>query len=137
MALFFNLDLLEKECENNDEKFLKLLTYYHEKKSVVPKKEKYKPLTKSLAGNSFILNPNPVLYSTDRELSHIVQYIRLAGRRDLLLYRNYGIKYLDLSFFPDLNLNNIKNNPLLTITNKQIKFKFEETHGTKFQGHKG
>lgn len=132
MALFFNLDLLEKECENNDEKFLKLLTYHHEKRTVVSKKEKYKPLTKSLAGNSFILNPNPVLYSTDRELSQIVQYIKLAGRRDLLLYRNYGIKYLDLSFFPDLNLNNIKNNPLLTITNKQIKFKFEETHGTKF-----
>ncbi len=131
MALFFNLSLLEQEAENNDEKFLKLLKYHHEKTIVVPKKEKYKPLTKSLAGNSFILNPNPVLYSTDRKLSDIVQYIKLAGRRDLLLYRTYKIKYLDLSFFPDLNIQNIKNNPLLTITNKQIKFKHEEDHGTK------
>lgn len=131
MALFFNLDLLEKEAGTDDKKFLKLLQYHQRKTIVVPKKEKYKPLTKSLAGNSFILNPNPVLYSTDRETSTLVQYIRLAGRRDLLLYRTYGIKYLDLSFFPDLNLQNIKNNPLLTITKNQIKFKFEENYGSK------
>lgn len=131
MALFFDLCILEQECGSNDEKFIKLLTYHYQKTTVVPKKEKYKPLTKSLAGNSFILNPGPVLYNTDHELSDIVQYIKLAGRRDLLLYRMYKVVYLDLSYFPDLNLQNIKNNPLITITNKQIKFKFEENHGTK------
>lgn len=127
MALFFNLDLLESESDQNDNKFLALLRYHYDNTTVVPRYEKYKPLTKSLKGNSFLINPRPVLYNTDRLPSDLVNYIRLAGRRDLLLYRNYNILYLDKNLYPELNLEAIKNNPLITISNNQIKFKYEES----------
>lgn len=130
MALFFNLNLLEKEAEYSDEKFLILLRYHLKGTTVVHKNTKYKPL-KNLKGNSFLLNPIPVLYNKDHDVSNRVQYIKLAGRRDLLLYKSYGLKYLDRSFFPDLDIEKISKNPLLTITNKQINFKFEEEYGTK------
>lgn len=130
MALFFNLEVLEKESGSDDHKFLVLLRYHFKGTILVHKTTKYKPL-KSLKGNSFLLNPIPVLYSRDHDVSNRVQYIKLAGRRDLLLYKNYGIKYLDRSYFPDLDIEKISKNPLLTITNKQINFKFEEEYGTK------
>lgn len=127
MALFFNLQLLESESGNDEQKFLKLLKYYYDNTTVVPKSEKYKPLQKSLKGNSFLINPRPVLYSTDRNPTDLVNYIKLAGRRDLLLYKNYKILHLDRSLYPDINIEAIKYNPLLTITNNHIKFKYEES----------
>lgn len=127
MALFFNLQLLESESGNDEQKFLKLLKYYYDNTIVVPKSEKYKPLQKSLKGNSFLINPRPVLYSTDRNPTDLVNYIKLAGRRDLLLYKNYKILHLDRSLYPDINIEAIKYNPLLTITNNHIKFKYEES----------
>jgi hypothetical protein len=127
MALFFNLQLLESESGNDEQKFLKLLKYYYDNTTVVSKYEKYKPLEKSLKGNSFLINPRPVLYSTDRNPTDLVNYIKLAGRRDLLLYKNYKILHLDRSLYPDINIEAIKYNPLLTITNNHIKFKYEES----------
>ena len=127
MALFFNLQLLESESGNDEQKFLKLLKYYYDNTTVVSKYENYKPLEKSLKGNSFLINPRPVLYSTDRNPTDLVNYIKLAGRRDLLLYKNYRILHLDRSLYPDINIEAIKYNPLLTITNNHIKFKYEES----------
>jgi hypothetical protein len=127
MALFFNLQLLESESGNDEQKFLKLLKYYYDNTTVVSKYEKYKPLEKSLKGNSFLINPRPVLYSTDRNPTDLVNYIKLAGRRDLLLYKNYKILHLDRSLYPDINIEAIKYNTLLTITNNHIKFKYEES----------
>jgi hypothetical protein len=127
MALFFNLQLLESESGNDEQKFLKLLKYYYDNTTVVSKYENYKPLEKSLKGNSFLINPRPVLYSTDRNPTDLVNYIKLAGRRDLLLYKNYKILHLDRSLYPDINIEAIKYNPLLTITNNHIKFKYEES----------
>jgi predicted RNA-binding protein associated with RNAse of E/G family len=54
------------------------------------------------------------------------QYIRLAGRRDYAIYKYYGHKYLDLSYYLDINLDTIKNNPLTKITENKIYFKYEE-----------
>ncbi len=46
--------------------------------------------------------------------------------RNYLLYKQYKYKALETSFYPDLNWNAIKHNPLLIITQAEIKFKYEE-----------
>lgn len=132
MALFFNINALEEQAGTDPQKLIALLKYHHKGIRVVNKYSKYKPSKKSLSGNSFILNPNPVLYNTEHDVAHIAQYIKLAGRRDLLLYRTHGFIGLDTTFYPDLIIENIRQNPLLTISNQILNFKFEEIYnGTK------
>jgi hypothetical protein len=128
MALFFNIKVLEEQAGQDTKKFIQLLEYHYKGTKIVNKWSKYKPSKVSLKGNSFLLNPVPVLYNTEHDPAHIVQYIRLAGRRDLMLYKTHGFTKLDTSFYPDLIIDNIKHNPLLTISNKTISFKFEEIY---------
>lgn len=138
MALFFNLDILEREAAGDPDKFLALLNYHHSGSIPSSSRSKYKPSKYSLQGNSFILNPTPVLTNESYDSGYRVQYIKLAGRRDYLLYKIYGVITLDRSFFPDLNVEKIKNNPLLIIETNLIKFKFEEIqNGSKVWRNKG
>jgi hypothetical protein len=125
MALFFNLKTLEEQSCNDTKKFLNML-YYHWNKSA--------PLTKyninlrskvSLAGTSYLLNPGDFFADKSTDDLFRVQYIKLAGRRDWNLYKQYKYRALNTSFFPDLIYDSIKHNPLLVITNKEIKFKYE------------
>jgi hypothetical protein len=71
---------------------------------------------------------SPFHFFTDKttDIRYLAQYLRLSARRDYLLYKTHRIKYLDLTYFSDLNLPALESNPLLEITNKQIKFKYEE-----------
>lgn len=138
MALFFNLEILEKEAQTDQLKFLALLEYHY--KGSIPAKanSKYKPSKQSLRGYSYILNPGPLFNQQGLDPAYIVQYIKLAGRRPWILYKFYNTKTLDLSFFPDLNLEKLKTNPLLTVTNKLIYFKFEEQYnGSKIRRNQG
>lgn len=136
MALFFNLEILEREAANDPDKFIALLTYHHCGSIPSSSKTKYKPGKYSLKGNSFLLNPEPILFNESYDVGFRVQYCRLAGRRDYLLYKIYGVTSLDRSFFPDLSIEKIKNNPLLIIETTQIKFKFEEIkNGSKVWRH--
>lgn len=132
MALFFNINNLELEAQGNPDKLIALLTYHYEGKTLNSKNQKYKISKRSLKGNSYLLNPSPILYNKDIDSAYLSQYIKLAGRRDLSLFKLYNAIGLDTSFYPDLNMNNIKNNPLLIISNNLIQFKFEEIyHGSK------
>lgn len=138
MALFFNLDILEREAAGDPDKFLTLLNYHHSGSIPSSSRSKYKPSKYSLKGNSFLLNPTPVLTNEFYDSAYRTQYIRLAGRRDYLLYKIYGVITLDRSFFPDLDLEKIKNNPLLIIETNLIKFKYEEIqNGFKIRRNKG
>jgi hypothetical protein len=125
MVLFFNLDTLEQEAGTNSEKFLWLLYYHHTKAIPKSRSSKYKPSKTNLTGTSWLLKPDP-LFELSIDNNYIVQYIKLAARRSYSFYKFYGIKTLDRSLFPDLNLENIKTNPLLKITNNLIYFKYEE-----------
>ncbi len=136
MALFFNLEILEKEAQTDQLKFLALLEYHYTGKP--PKRGGYKPSKQSLNGYSFILNPGPLFNQQSIDPAYLVQYIKLAGRRPWILYKFYHTKTLDLSFFPDLNLDKIKTNPLIKVTNKLIYFKFEEQYnGSKIRRNQG
>lgn len=129
--LFFNLQVLEAETKDDPEYFL-IALYYWFTKQTIPKTayQKYKPLKKSLKGINFIVNPQDFFKDKLTDTVYKVQYLKLAARRDYFLYKNYGINYLDLSFFPDLNISAIKYNPLLKIKEHKLYFKYEDKSGT-------
>lgn len=126
MALFFNLQTLETKTRNDPKKLVETLRLYYIGKTA-PKnaRDLVKPLS-NLVGTSFLLNAKAIFEDKTTDVVYRAQYIRLAGRRDYLLYKLYGYTHLDLSYFLDINVNTIQHNPLLTITENKIYFKYEE-----------
>lgn len=127
MTLFFDLTNLELEAKSDAQRFIALLKQLHAHK---PTEAKVKHRLQ-LVGKSFLLNPAPFLNST-ADVYYKVQYVKLAARRNYLLYKLHQVTYLDLSFFPDIALENIIHNPLLNIANKQIHFKYEDKTNGNF-----
>lgn len=127
MTLFFNLEALEKAGTNSIELIKLLELHYKKKLSLVKPKLK-------LAGYSFILNPKD-LFAAKKGIdpNFIIQYIKLAGRRDYALYKLYKETGLPRSFYPDLNLEAIKTNPLLIITKDKINFLYEDKKENTWQ----
>jgi hypothetical protein len=119
--MFFNISELTRQSKGNPEIMLKMLENYYFKR--IPKNDYDKRFhaRSSLAGKSFILNPEK-LFSIKVDNSYKVQYLILAAKRDRLFYDQYGIDYLDLSFYPDLNIAAIRNNPLMTVSDNKIHF---------------
>ena len=125
MALFFNSDVLDELAGDDPNKYLALLEYKYSGNVAPHRKSKYKPATKSLSGNSFLLNPEPLFRDKNTDILYIVQYIKLAARRDFALYKFHNFTGLQLSYYPNIDLESVKHNPLLTVTNQQINFKYE------------
>lgn len=123
MALFFNLELLEAESQCDPKVMLPMLERHFGKK-LIPKNNYDRTNYRNLAGHSFLLDAGS-LFSDNSDPAYKVQYIRLAGRRDYNLYKFYKATYLDLSYYKDIDLDAIKNNPLLKITNNKLHFKYE------------
>ena len=126
MTLFFNLPLLESKTQCDSVKLVETLRLHFIRKSI-PKNQysKIKPIL-NLNGNSFLINPATFFADTSTDIVYKAQYIRLAGRRNYAIYKHYGYTYLELSFYSDIDLNAIKPNPLLKITENKIHFKYEE-----------
>jgi len=124
MTLFFNLQTLESKTQLDSKKLVETLKLHFLNKTIPKNARTLRPI--KLVGNSFILNAAPLFADKITDINYIAQYIRLAGRRDYVLYKLYGQKFLDLSYFLDIDLNAVKYNPLLTITNNKIHFKYEE-----------
>jgi hypothetical protein len=127
MTLFFNILVLEEETRGDPNYMIEALGQFYNNRSL-PKdsRQKYKPIRKSLAGTSFLLNPQDFFNDKTTDIIYKAQYLRLAGRRDYIAYKFYRIKYLDLSYYNDIILSQIAGNPLLEINSTQIKFKYEE-----------
>lgn len=123
--LKFNLKDLEVLSGGSDVKLIWLLYKWMRDGNTIPRKGDKFLLKKPLFGNSFLLNPEP-LFDKTLDTVYVAQYIKLAGRRDILLYEQYGLTSLLLSFYIDINTENIKYNPLINITEKEITFKFEK-----------
>ncbi len=124
MALFFNLQTLESQSNNDSNKFMAMLEYHYSKR-LPSKYSKYKPSKVSLVGGSYLLNPLDLFNDKSTDILFKIQYIKLAGRRDYSLYKLYRYKALQLSYYPDIMLDAIKHNPLLNITQSEILFKYE------------
>jgi len=128
MTLFFNINVLVRDTLGDPEYIVEALHKFYCGISIPKNKhEKYKPLQRLRAGSSFLLKPEPFFKHTGIDSVYRAQYIRLAALRNYGLYKTYQIKSVDLTLYPDIDLNNIKSNPLLIIANKQIKFIHEET----------
>jgi hypothetical protein len=123
MTLFFDVLKLETESKNNDNLFLNILEDYY---NVITYNRLQKIKYKSISGRSWLLNPVPLFNRKIADISYIVQYIKLAGRRNYQIFKSYSIPSLDISFYPNLIISSIKNNPLLTLSNNSIHFKFED-----------
>lgn len=125
LALFFNLQTLEEESGGDVLKFIAMLEFHYKGITLAKNiKQQFKPSRRSLAGGSFILNPEPLFKDTSDPI-YKVQYIKLAARRDYGLYRIHKVKTLNISFFPDLNVEAAKHNPLLIVTKQELIFKYE------------
>jgi len=125
MTLFFNLETLEQQSKNDANTFMAML-WYHYTKRLANRHSRYKPSKVSLAGTSFILNCDDLFKDKQTDILYKVQYVKLLARRDYSHYKLYQTKSLQTSFFPDLKYDQIKQNPLLQITQSEIKFKYEE-----------
>lgn len=124
--LLFNLHTLEALAKGDDKKLVWILYKWNRDKDIIQRyKDKY-TLSKPLGpGSSYLINPSPIFKDKRTEPQYLAQYIKLAARRDLTLYKLYGLKSLLRSYFIDLNIENIKHNPLLEITPTEINFKYE------------
>ncbi len=127
MTLFYDLHLLESKTGHNSTLLVETLKLHFLNKRI-PKNplSKVKPIP-NLYGNSFILNAAPLFAERNIDVIYKAQYILLAGRRDYMMYKLTGHKHLDLSYFLDINIDAIKHNPLLTISDNKIYFKYEES----------
>jgi hypothetical protein len=121
--LFFNLAQLQLAANGNSTTLVKELERYYLYRN---KKLNgyYLPKYSLFGGTSFLINEKELFNDSSLDV-YKAQYIILAGKRDLNLYKEYKVATLDLSFFPDLQVEKIKNNPLLDIKQQQIKFKYE------------
>jgi len=108
-----------RQAKCNPQQVVKLLQDYYNQK----KKNKY--IKYNFSGKSFLLNPERLFKDSANDI-YKTQYIILAAKRDFFMYRTYGVTSLELSYYPDLILDKIRTNTLLTITKTEIKFKFEE-----------
>lgn len=117
---FFNLLLLERVSGNNPDKIVNSI------KALLDDKILSKDYIKGLAnGNSFLLNPIGLIKSKYDTIFK-AQYIRLAGRRNYIHYKTYKDTFLDISLYPEINKQAIKQNTLLTLIDNKLYFKFEE-----------
>lgn len=119
-TLFFNIEALNKYAKGDLVKLFDTLRKYKDRRILQPL------LDAKLHGSSYLLKPSLLLNSKE-DILFKYQYLVLAAKRDYTLYQYYSVKHLLLSFYPDLlHINVLKNNPLLTVTNTEIHFKYEE-----------
>lgn len=125
MCLFFDINKLEEQSDNDPTRFLQMLYFHWNKHIPLSKSNKFLRSKVPLIGNSYLLNPKDLFSDQSTDELFKVQYIKLAGRRDYSLYRLYKYCRLPTSYFPDLIYDSIKHNPLLEITKTEILFKYE------------
>jgi hypothetical protein len=122
--MFFNMKILHNESENKPELMLKMLENFYLGKIPKNKMDRVNFSSKNLVGDSFILHPDR-LFSSKADPRYKVQYIILAAKRDYMFHKIYGVNYLDLSYFPDLDINKIRGNPLMEVIDNKLHFKLE------------
>jgi hypothetical protein len=126
MTIRFNLDKLEA-ISKGDPKLMRLTLKHFFDKAPARAYHKYTQYRRTeMLGKSYIRNPEPLLNDLLTDPSYIAQYIRLAARRSYMLFKVYGISYLDLSAYPEVDISQISHNPLLTIAKNKVYFKHEE-----------
>lgn len=76
-------------------------------------------------GSCFILNINEVLKKTNSP-NDLYMYLELASKRNVFDYNIRGILHLPIILVEEYKLEWVERNPLLTIENDNIYFKYEQ-----------
>lgn len=111
--VFFDFEKLEKACGTDYHKLYNAFIAH-----CTIQNPKY-------IGKSYIRNYRQLHLQKNVDIIYKIQYIKLASFRDYNTYRLYGFTYLDISTYPDLLLDEIKSNPLISIEKTLLKLKFE------------
>lgn len=137
MTLLFNLEYLDS-ISTGTISYIDTLRYFYHKIKVIPPPGVSKKFRRArMIGSSYLLNPKDLFNDKSTDPSYIVQYIKLAARRDYAMYKLYNTTYLDLSYYPDIDRSKISHNPLLKIAGNKLFFKYEEiSHGNRIQQNK-
>jgi hypothetical protein len=127
MALIFNLDQTIKAAHATGNTLRAVLDFCINKPIVKNAKSRFIRVNPKavLEGYSFIINHKDLFADKTTDSAFIDQYIILAGKRDYHLYKMYNYTKLPLSYFPDLNKDSIKYNPLLKVEQDDIAFRYE------------
>ena len=124
MALFYNIHLLEQFSKGNPATVIELLTDWYNKKTIA-KNSKDPFVPRNYSGSNFLLNPKDFLNDKRTDIYFRLQYLRLSSLRNYADYKLFEQTWLDTTLYPDLNRQAIQQNPLLTINNTKIHFKYE------------
>lgn len=124
--MFFDINILERDTKC-DPVYLVVALHKFYKGITLPKnaRERYKPLKNLKPGPSFLINPESLFLDKSVDNIYKSQYIRLAARRNYLHYKVFKDSTLDLNMYPDINIPAIQSNPLLSIAQNKLKFKYE------------
>jgi hypothetical protein len=122
--MFFDMKTLQEQSKNSPQLMLKMLENFYYKRIPKNKADKANFCAKSIIGDNFILCPER-LFSAQVDVNYKVQYLILAAKRDYMFYKIYAVTYLDLSYFPDLDIGKIRGNPLMEVINNKLYFKLE------------
>lgn len=123
-VLFFNSEYLFKDSATRNNSMYLLHKLYYGR--LASSSKELRQLSKLKNGNSFLLN-FPALYNCNIDVLQKQQYLLLASKRNFADYLILNNPNLDLSLYPEISIDKLKNNPLLTINNNLIIFKFEST----------
>lgn len=85
----------------------------------------YRYMQKDFSGDSYLLNPWPLVFTKEYTVKEIADYIGLASFRKYSEYLTTNDAGLDILHSP-LSEAQIKQNRLLSIENGRIRFKYEE-----------
>jgi hypothetical protein len=122
--LFYNFEKLDKLAQGDLTYAFSLLeTFIIKRKPILYPSKKYN-IDLNLSGKSWLLNPTALLSCTVED-AYKYQYLILASKRDYTLYLTYKLTSLPISYFPDLDLDKIRFNPLLRVQDNNIHFKYE------------
>ena len=109
----------------------KILEFFKEicsgKPSTLLKLWVQRALMSTSSRSNYLINPIPLIYARGISDYHKVEYIALASLRDHKRLVLYNEKHLDLRAISDPELlNAVHSNPLLTVNDNKIYFKYEE-----------
>lgn len=127
MITFFDYEKLLKEADGNAIRMLEVLRFkVHPEWARSSKDMVLVAKAKRIVGKSFAINLEALIKDLGTDPLYKQQYLLLASKRDFTLYRQHRELGLPLSYFPDLDLNKIRSNPLLVVRNNNLYFKYEE-----------
>lgn len=137
IMIFYNWKKIRKETNGKVGDIvavLYILTYQKEP-PINRKDRRFKFWQKSFHGESFLLNPEPLLIQRNRYSdTEIAQYAGIASLRNYFDYQSKKDTTLDLLFYTGKQ-DILTQNRLLRVENGRIHFKFEEVTKEKMQWH--